>query len=353
MSLVPFAPVAASGLQALGQPCKIFADVSNVWSEIKRSGAPLRVFLERVQTKDFCRLGARIAFGSKTPDFADKDCAWETAFRNEGWQVRSELRPDDGRESMVDDSIAAHIYRAIIDHRGESIVVLSGDGNQRNNSQVSIFDAILSAMKFNIRVVLWCWKQSRNEQYKRLQSAHPSLFSLNYLDECLPAQHPPRPSHEVIVPPAIVPPGPSHEETLLLVSLNQPVAGLDRNDTLEAVRRVFGRVHFYTVLRPQCPGSKDILLSFKSTQHLADAAKIKAGQLLLKSGTLSITGTRLFYKSKRTPSPPLVCCPFFAKGNCRYGDACKHLHVIPPHASPAALELSVPREVEEIGRAHV
>ena len=289
MSLVPFVPVAASGLQALGQPCKIFADVSNVWSEIKRSGVPLRVFLDRVQTKDFCRLGARIAFGSKTPDFADKDCAWETAFRNEGWQVRSELRPDDGRESMVDDSIAAHIYRAIIDHRGESIVVLSGDGNQRNHSQVSIFDAILSAMKFNIRVVLWCWKQSRNEQYKRLQTAHPSLFSLNYLDECLPAQHPPRPSHEVIVPPAIVPPGPSHEETLLLVSLNQPVAGLDRNETLEAVRRVFGRVHFFTVLRPQCPGSKDILLSFKSTQHLADAAKIKAGELQLKSGALSIT----------------------------------------------------------------
>jgi hypothetical protein len=65
---------------------------------------------------------------------------------------------------------------------------------------------------------------------------------------------------------------------------------------------VFGRVHFYTVLRPQCPGSKDILLSFKSTQHLADAAKIKAGQLLLKSGTLSITGTRFFYKSKPKPA---------------------------------------------------
>jgi CCCH-type zinc finger len=244
MSLVPFAPVTASGLQALGQPCKIFADVSNVWSEIKRSGAPLRVFLERVQTKDFCRLGARIAFGSKTPDFADKDCAWETAFRNEGWQLRSELRPDDGRESMVDDSIAAHIYRAIIDHRGESIVVLSGDGNQRNHSQVSIFDAILSAMKFNIRVVVWCWKQSRNEQYKRLQSSFPSLFSLNYLDECLP----PKPQHR----PSRTP----------------------------------------------------------------------------------------------TPSPPassrLVYCPFFAKGNCRYGDACKHLHVVPPHAPPAALELSVP-----------
>jgi len=109
-------------------------------------------------------------------------------------------------------------------------------------------------------------------------------------------------------------------------------------------------VHFYTVLRPQCPGSKDILLSFKSTQHLADAAKIKAGELHLKSGALIITGTRFFYKSKRTPSPPLAYCPFFAAGNCRYGDACKHLHVIPPHASPAALELSVPREVEETKR---
>jgi hypothetical protein len=49
----------------------------------------------------------------------------------------------------------------------------------------------------------------------------------------------------------------------------------------------------------------------------------------------------------RTPSPPasspLVYCSFFAAGNCRYGDACKKLHVIPPHATPAVLELSVPQ----------
>jgi hypothetical protein len=68
-------------------------------------------------------------------------------------------------------------------------------------------------------------------------------------------------------------------------------------------------VHFYTVLRPQCPGSKDILLSFKSTQHLADAAKIKAGQLVLRSGTLSITGTRFFYKSKPNPVVPKPVVP--------------------------------------------
>jgi hypothetical protein len=56
----------------------------------------------------------------------------------------------------------------------------------------------------------------------------------------------------------------------------------------------------------------------------------------------------------RTPSPPalspLVYCPFFAAGNCKFGDACKNLHVIPPHAAPANLELSVPQHLHVASR---
>jgi hypothetical protein len=119
-----------------------------------------------------------IVFGSKTPECAGADCDWEKDFRDEGWQLRCELRPQDGEESMVDDSIAAHVYRPIIDNRGECIVVLSSDGNQRNHSQVSIFDAILSAMKHKIRVVVWCWRQCSNRQYKMPSARTPiSVFS--------------------------------------------------------------------------------------------------------------------------------------------------------------------------------
>ena len=90
------------------QQCKIFVDVSNIWSRILESRQPLAVFLDRVQR--FYRLSERIAFGSKTPDFADSECDWEVAFKQQGYQVRSELRPHKCGESMVDDTIAAHMY---------------------------------------------------------------------------------------------------------------------------------------------------------------------------------------------------------------------------------------------------
>jgi len=103
-------PAAAGGgaAAAIGQQCKIFVDVSNIWSRMQDSHLPLRVFLERVQR--FYRLSERIAFGSKTPSFANSECEWETEFRQQGFLVRSELRPHGCRESMVDDTIAAHMY---------------------------------------------------------------------------------------------------------------------------------------------------------------------------------------------------------------------------------------------------
>ena len=83
------------------------------------------------------------------------------------------------------------MYRAIMDNHGECIVVLSGDGNQRNCTSVSIMDAILAAMKHSIRVVVWCWKKCGSENYARLQQQYPQCFSLNFLDDCCRRPSPP------------------------------------------------------------------------------------------------------------------------------------------------------------------
>jgi uncharacterized LabA/DUF88 family protein len=164
--------------------CQIFVDVSNIWKKTKRH--QLRSLLEHVESKDFYRTQHRFAFGSKTPEFASSLCDWEIAFQDEGFTTRSELRPEGCQESMVDDCIAAHMYRAIDDKSVDCLVLLSGDGNQRNPTGVSIMDAVLAAMAKGIRVVVWSWKDSMSDRYRRMSVKRPdSQLSLNYLDECV------------------------------------------------------------------------------------------------------------------------------------------------------------------------
>ena len=76
---------------------------------------------------------------------------------------------------MVDECIVAHMYKAILDEHVDCIVVLSGDGNQRNCTSVSILDAILVAMERRIRVDVWCWRECASSKYARLQERHPEM----------------------------------------------------------------------------------------------------------------------------------------------------------------------------------
>jgi len=92
-----------------------------------------------------------------------------------------------------------------MDNHGECIVVLSGDGNQRNCTSVSIMDAILAAMKHRIKVVVWCWRQCGSENYTRLQQQYPDCFSLNFLDDCCRRPSPPTPT---LIMPTLQPPQP-------------------------------------------------------------------------------------------------------------------------------------------------
>jgi len=89
----------------------------------------MRAFLRAIE--DGKLLNRRIAFGSKTT------IEWEHQFQSFGYQTRCEIRPTDDFESMVDDCLAAHIYRVTLRQTEKvKIIIVSCDGNQKNSTTV-------------------------------------------------------------------------------------------------------------------------------------------------------------------------------------------------------------------------
>lgn len=159
-------------------PLDIYVDVSNVYSSMKHN---LGSFLRAIENGQL--LNRRIAFGSKvTPDL----CDWERHFQSFGYQTRCEIRPSDDYESMVDDCLAAHIYRITLRTSEKvRINVVSGDGNQKNSTAVGIYDAILMALMYGMPVTVWGWNGITSNNYKNLVTRFPTLFQVKFLDEVL------------------------------------------------------------------------------------------------------------------------------------------------------------------------
>ncbi len=153
----------------------IYVDVSNVFSSMKNN---VDVFLRVIE--DGRLVNRRIAFGSKT---SSEPSDWERQFRSVGYQTRSELRPTDEYESMVDDCIAAHVYRTtLLSTEKVRIVILSGDGNQKGSTAIGIYDSILIALLHGVPVTVWGWSSTTSNNYKNLAIRFPSLFQLKFLD---------------------------------------------------------------------------------------------------------------------------------------------------------------------------
>ena len=163
-------------------PLDIYFDVSNVYGKMKQNADSYIRLIEDGQL-----LNRRIAFGSKI--LIDL-CEWEKLFSKLGYLTRCELRPEDQLESMVDDCLAAQIYRTILRTINKvekvRIVVVTGDGNQKNKTGVCIYDSILQALQAGINVTLWGWNGVTSNNYVNLQKRYPSLFKLRYLDELVP-----------------------------------------------------------------------------------------------------------------------------------------------------------------------
>lgn len=157
-------------------PQDIYVDVSNVYSSMKHN---LGIFIRSFE--DGKLLNRRIAFGSKV---TQETCEWERQFKSFGFQTRCEIRPSEEYESMVDDCIAAHIYRVTLRQNEKvRIVVVSGDGNQKNSTAVGIYDSILMALMYGISVTVWGWEGITSGNYKNLISRFPNQFNLRYLDD--------------------------------------------------------------------------------------------------------------------------------------------------------------------------
>lgn len=159
-------------------PQDIYVDVSNVYSSMKHN---LGAFLRAIE--DGKLLNRRIAFGSKT---TIEICEWERQFQSFGYQTRCEIRPTDDFESMVDDCLAAHIYRVTLRQTEKvRIIIVSGDGNQKNSTTVSIYDSILLALMYGLSVTVWGWNNITSNNYKILVTRFPTLFALKFLDDIL------------------------------------------------------------------------------------------------------------------------------------------------------------------------
>lgn len=165
-------------------PVDIYFDVSNVYEGMKKN---FRLFLTPIEER--CIVNNRIAFGSKNCDTIKE---WEEQFQKYGYQIRSQCCNSTLSESFVDDSLAAHIYRGIIFYKnfGKKIrfIIVSGDGNQRNSTNVGIYDAIYLAILNGIHITLWGWSMITSQKYRDLEKQYPNFFVINYLDAIRPKE---------------------------------------------------------------------------------------------------------------------------------------------------------------------
>jgi len=165
-------------------PTSIFVDVSNIYPKIRSVKIKLRYFVDFISRGH--TLEQRIAFGSKT---SIEKSDWETEFENEGYLTRSCIVPENNPEEMVDDCISAHILREIVAKntfgKPVQLIVVSGDGNQRNGTNVSIFDSIQMALLNGIRVKIMGWRGIVNLAYQSFLMRFPELFNLVLLDELI------------------------------------------------------------------------------------------------------------------------------------------------------------------------
>jgi len=173
----------------------IYVDVSNVWTKMKHN---LGVFLRTIQNGRL--LNRRIAFGSKTNPY---ECEWEKQMRIFGYQTRCEIRPNESDESLVDDCIAAHVYRLALRKSDIRVIIVSGDGNQKSSTGVGIYDSVLMALINGISVTVWGWMDVTSNNYKNLVERFPSLFELRFLDEIKVTVTPKEPKEPVVKKPYV------------------------------------------------------------------------------------------------------------------------------------------------------
>jgi hypothetical protein len=123
-----------------------------------------------------CSFHERVVVGSQTetPGQGRIERAWKAIGYSAHFQQKRANQP----ESFVDDSLVAHIQRAVLQHlpEGRTIVLATGDGNS-NDGKPSFLEAVVEALLRHWRVVL-IHRGSVNKAYTRLQKEHKDLFCI-------------------------------------------------------------------------------------------------------------------------------------------------------------------------------
>lgn len=172
-------------------PTEIYVDVSNIYKPLQRFTRsfsdikPINYFFDKIISG--CIVEKRVAVGSITTTDSER---WISDFKDYGFKVRSLGRLVEHQEDMVDDCICAHIYRSIVEKitfgKITRIIVVSGDGNQKNCSNIGIFDSIQLALLNGIQVILWGCRGMTHQNYINLTSRFPQIFELKYFDDIAP-----------------------------------------------------------------------------------------------------------------------------------------------------------------------
>lgn len=157
----------------------LFIDFSNIQitaqANIKAQALVKRV----VQERDVKRL--MVAGSAASLEQANKlKQLWETLKFDAYFQVR----PAGQREECVDEKIICEAYRAIAGEyaRQQTLVVLTGDGNDNGGVWASFRELIHQALQKGWKVEVWSWTRGMSRVYKTCSDEYVGNFKLMNLD---------------------------------------------------------------------------------------------------------------------------------------------------------------------------
>jgi hypothetical protein len=112
-------------------------------------------------------------------------------WRSLEYQCRAEQTH--GKEQFVDDSVKLQLInfsaRSYSKNSNHTLVVLTGDGNWRNQHGVDDFhgmsfpDVLEKLLRNDFMIEVWAWQQSCSQFYEKMQKAYGEAFKVVYLDQ--------------------------------------------------------------------------------------------------------------------------------------------------------------------------
>jgi hypothetical protein len=127
-----------------------------------------------LMTKD-TRCESRFVAGSNIPEAVRR--RWE----GKGFKVMEELRAPGTGEQFVDEALHSCISRAILDELPQTLILGTGDGNEKEGTN-SFPGLARSAARNGWKVVVWGWMSSTSPRFYDVKREFPDRIEIRYLD---------------------------------------------------------------------------------------------------------------------------------------------------------------------------